>query len=534
MDDYERNNVTTERYSLVKKCLKDKFGYDKFKPCQYQIIDTILNLKDLIAVMPTGYGKSLCFQIVPLVTKEIAIVISPLIALMADQKMILDKLNISSCCYNSSLTMKGKRDIETDLMNGKYQIMYITPESLVSPNSYKVIEYIYTYIGICMIAIDEAHCVSSYGFDFRPKYREIFKIRDLLTNVPIMAVTATATDKVINDIKTLLYMEKCELIKTSFDRPNLNLCVKMQSNNTMDNITNIIKNSDGPCIIYCLTKSDTETMAARLTDAGIDTKAYHSGLTKEGRIKIQKDFMDGTYKCITATIAFGMGINKSDIRTIVHYGCPQNIESYYQEIGRAGRDGKKSNCYMFYKQKDFIIQRIFIEEIKDQRYKEFRSALLQQISQFVNTSECRRNFILRYFGQTPCNKNCNNCDNCNKCVLEKKQLNKRDEYKLFQILNTILSIRIAKNFSFGMSTIILILKGSNSKKIKDWMKNMTYYGSMKTMPNKDIGAIIYEAIEQGYIEDHDTGDCFRVLNCTDKGIEFGKEYECKLKNMVEH
>ena len=365
MDDYEKKNQNTPEYKNAKKILKDKFGYNVFKQYQYQIIDTVIKCKDVLAVMPTGYGKSLCFQIIPLLTNEIAIVISPLIALMVDQKMILDKLGITSCCYNSSLTMKMKKQMESDLLEGKYQIMYITPESLVNPSVTRLIDQMYNLHGICMVAIDEAHCVSSYGFDFRPKYRDIVKIRQILDNVPIMAVTATATDKVAADIRKNLNMDGCTTIKTSFDRPNLMIHVKTQSQNTLDEIVQIIANSTGPCIMYCLTKADTETMAEKLIEAGIGARAYHAGLSKEERCEIQEQFMNDEYPCITATIAFGMGINKTDVRTVIHYGCPQNIESYYQEIGRAGRDGNNSDCYLFYKQKDFIIQQRFINEISE-------------------------------------------------------------------------------------------------------------------------------------------------------------------------
>jgi len=528
MDDYEKNAIGTDKYIKAKNILTKTFGHKTFKSYQYQIIDNIIECKDVLAVMPTGYGKSLCFQMPPLITNEVAIVLSPLIALMADQKMILDKLGMTSCCYNSTLSMKKKKEVEDGLISGEYQIMYITPESLV--NSHALIDKIYSEQGICMIAIDEAHCLSSYGFDFRPKYREIVKIRKLLSNVPVLAVTATATDKVIDDIKILMQMNNCESIKTSFDRPNLMINVKLQSQNTFEQIANIIKISNGPAIVYCLTKADTESIAEKLTEIGIETRAYHAGLGREERETTQEEFMNGNYDCIAATIAFGMGINKADIRTVIHYGCPQNIESYYQEIGRAGRDGKDSNCYMFYKQKDFLIQNIFINEIKDPKYKIVRKILLNQISQYVNMSECRRKFILKYFGQDVTNITCKKCDNCTHI---QKKVHKKDEQKLFQLLSTILAIQNTKNYSFGMSTLALILKGSNGQKIKPWMKELTYFGSMRGSTIKEVNAFIHLALELGYIEDHDIGNCIRVIKCTDQGMEFGKEYEGTLNKILE-
>lgn len=529
MDDYELKYQNTKSYAKAKKILKKKFSHTSFKPHQYRIIDNIVNGKDVLAVMPTGYGKSLCFQLPSLITNELAIVISPLIALMADQKMILDDLGISSCCYNSSLTIKNKNKIEQELIDGEYQIMYITPESLV--NSYNLIDKIYSNQGICMIAIDEAHCLSSYGFDFRPKYLEIVKIRQILPNVPVLAVTATATNNVINDIQKIMQMQNHDFITTSFDRPNLTINVSIQSKNIIEQIANIITKSNGSSIVYCLTRKDTEDIAEKLTSLGISTIAYHSGLTKKQREESQTDFMQDKYDCITATIAFGMGINKPNIRTVVHYGCPQNIESYYQEIGRAGRDGKPSVCHLFYKQKDFIIQQKFIEEIQDQKYKAFRASLLSQISKYVTLNQCRRKFIINYFGQSVDFVNCKNCDVCNSV---KQKVTCRDEYKMYQLLNTLINIQTQKGFTFGSSTIALILKGSNSQKIKPWMKQLEYFNSCKSDTIEKINLLIQTALDIGYLENHDIGNCIKVLRCTQDGITFGTEYEKKLLKMIKN
>jgi RecQ family ATP-dependent DNA helicase len=533
MDEYEKKRCTTERYKKAKEIIKKNFGHNSFKPYQYQIIDNILDCRDVLAVMPTGYGKSLCFQFPPLISGEVAIVISPLIALMADQKMILDNLGITCCCYNSDLNSQQKKAVEQEILDGNCQILYITPESLTI--SHAMINRIYTERGICMIAIDEAHCLSSYGFDFRPKYKEIVKIRSLLSNVPVLAVTATATEKVMNDIVSMMNMNNCEKIKTSFDRPNLMINVSIQTQNTTEQIIDIVRKSQGPSIIYCLTKKETENMAEKLKKAGIESRAYHAGLKKEERTKTQKDFMEGVYSCITATVAFGMGINKSDIRSVIHYGCPQNIESYYQEIGRAGRDGKKSTCYMFYKQRDFMIQQMFIGEIKDRHYKVVRQSLLHQISQYVNVSDCRRKHILKYFGQNVTQKNCNMCDNCTKDKEKKlNALSGNDGFKMFQLLATISEIQKTKGYTFGTATIGLIMKGSKGQKVKPWMRTLMYFGSMKTMSTKEISSFILKAIDLGYIENHDVGNCVRVVRCTQQGNDFGESYEDKLVGMMEN
>lgn len=534
MDLYEKKNQNTPEYIKAKKVLKETFGYTAFKQYQYQIIDAVIQCNDILAIMPTGYGKSLCFQIIPLLTNEIAIVISPLIALMADQKMILDKLGITSCCYNSTLGVKMKKQTEDDLIEGKYRIMYITPESLVNPSTIRLIDRIYNLHGICMVAIDEAHCVSSYGFDFRPKYRDIVNIRELLNNVPIMAVTATATNKVAVDITSVLKMDNCVTIKTSFDRPNLMIYVKTQTQNTFDEIVQIITEASSlPCIIYCLTKADTETVAEKLVEVGIGAKAYHAGLSKNERTEIQEQFMNDEYPCIAATIAFGMGINKSDIRTVIHYGCPRNIESYYQEIGRAGRDGKESNCYMFYKQKDFIIQQRFIDEIKDPKYRAVSLNLLHQITQYVGTKSCRRKMILEYFGQKTNVQNCAKCDNC--CVNKGKKIliDKHDEFQIFQILGTIHELKTLHNSSYGPSRVCQILKGSNSKEIKNWMKELRFFGSMNNKTIKNISASVTKAMDLGLIESYNIGECIFALRCTDTGTDFYMLKKAVYGDMIE-
>jgi len=530
LDDYERSMLNNDRYIKVKKILKDTFTYDNFKPHQYRIIDKIIETKDVLAVMPTGYGKSLCFQLPPLLTDEVAIVISPLIALMKDQNMILDKLGMTSCCYNSTLGVKEKREVEEGLIAGRYQIMYAAPEMLV--NCHSLIERIFEKRGICMLAVDEAHCISSYGFDFRPKYRDIVKIRNILPGVPVLAVTATATQKVVEDIKTSLNMTTCEQIMTSFDRPNLTIHVKRTGDNTLEHIRMLIKKNGGSTIIYCISIKNTESVSEKLTALGINAKPYHASLTKAERTETQEGFMNDEYRCIVATVAFGMGINKSDIRTVIHYGCPQNIEAYYQEIGRAGRDGEAASCYLFYKQQDFIIQeKIIANKIKDAVYKNMRKKLLATISQYVNTKGCRRKYILNYFGQNVQYTNCKSCDNCMNTDVNNsnsKQISKHDEFKLFQILSTIYAIESSKGYSFGASTIVLILKGSTGQKIKPWMRNLTYYGGMKTYTAKQVTEFVHLAIDTGYIEDHDVGSGVRVLRCTQDGKDFAGRYEEQL------
>ncbi len=402
---------STSRYISALSILNNVFHYNAFRPHQYDIINDILDEHDVIAIMHTGYGKSTCFQLPPLLSGELAIVISPLLALMADQKRILDNLNVACCCYNSSIGLREKRTIERDLIAGKYHVLYITPESMIK--SYNLIDKVYSTQGICLVAIDEAHCISSYGFDFRPSYRELHQIRNYLPNVPILAVTATATERVINDIKTVMKMATdCAIIKTSFDRPNLTLHVNSMTNYPDNYMASLIKSMNGSSIVYCLTKNDTEKIAIMLANNGIMCAPYHAGLSNSTRTHVQTNFMNGVYKCIIATIAFGMGINKPDVRIVIHYGCPQNIESYYQEIGRAGRDGNPADCYLFFRKKDFVIQKKLIEGIQNIEYKHTRMELLQHMGRYINIGTCRRRYILQYFGENIAKNLCNKCDNC--------------------------------------------------------------------------------------------------------------------------
>jgi Werner syndrome ATP-dependent helicase len=493
--------------SKAVKKLKEVFGYDSFRPNQYEIIKNILDRKDTIAVLPTGYGKSLCFQLPPLLSNQVAIVISPLIALMSDQQSIVEKLGIKSCCFNSSLGTVGEMEVEEKLLNGEYDILYITPESL--HKSYGFIQEVYETRGICVFAIDEAHCVSSYGFDFRPKYRDIYKIKEYIGDTPILAITATATDKVILDIEKTMKMRNTFKITASFDRPNLGLNVAMLQRDYITQIKQVIKS---PCIIYCITKKETEKLAELLDNA----VAYHAGLPTKVREKNQKEFMEGDYDTIVATIAFGMGINKPDIRTVIHFGCPQNIESYYQEIGRAGRDQKASNCYLFYGAKDFVIQRRFIDNIKNNQYRLVRSNLLGIMSNYVYTADCRRKILLKYFGEEYENKSCKNCDNC---VVIKKEIDEdlKDDVKI--IVSQVYETEKDYKFTFGITTLSLILKGSKSKKISDWMKKLSHYGSLKSMKDNDIKDLIKKSIECRFLINKEVKEGIHVVKCTKGGLK---------------
>ncbi len=471
--------------------------------------------------MPTGAGKSICYQIIPLLTNEMAIIVSPLIALMEDQVNTMNRLGVGSCMYAGSLGQKIKKQARDDMRAGKIKLLYTTPETLSNPETMELIESIYATQGISVVAVDEAHCISSYGFDFRPKYQEIAKIRKLLDNVPVLCMTATATQTVADDIVRVMEMEKHMRVISSFDRPNLMIRVKPFSDDTVDQIVDIINGTDGSVIIYCVTVVDTEKVAGLLVDKGIDAKAYHAGIGD--RSEVQKGFMDDTYKCIVATIAFGMGIDKSDVRHVVHYGCPKNIESYYQEIGRAGRDGAVAECTMFYRPKDFHTNMYFIGKIQDPRFKKQSKDLLETISKYVNTKDCRRRFIIEYFNQRTDVMNCKFCDNCTTNI---RKIDARHEQMLFDVIETIQALG-SMGMTYGATTLGLILKGSDSKKIKSSVKDTRCHGVMRSLSIKLIGGFIQQINILGYIEDWDKGDCIRVIRVTERGKEFAEQYRAQ-------
>jgi len=531
MDTFELTQCETEQYKTSISILKQYFGYSTFKENQYKIIHNILNCKDVIALLPTSHGKSLCFQIIPLITNEVCIVVSPLISLMEDQQAILSKLKIESCCYNGTLKIKEKEKIEKDVIAGKYKIIYTTPETLTNSHTKIFIENIFKKIGICVLAIDESHCVSSFGYDFRPSYRDIIDVKKLLKGVPVLALTATATSNVIEDIKTELKIKKCEIIRSSFNRTNLKINVKEQTEETKNEIINIINDvAAGAVIIYCVTRSDSEMMDEFLCSNDIKSVCYHGGLANKERTRVQEKFMSSQVKCICATNSFGMGINKLDVRVIIHYGLPQNIEGYYQEIGRGGRDGKNAECYLYYTKKNFITQNYLIKQTQDEEYKKVKMTLFNIISKYITSKECRKKYILNYFGENI--NNCNNCDNCllinnkdnqdiqdNQDMQDMQEMSQDEKCMLYNLLSLIKEIYEKQNYNYGINKIIDMLKGSSKSKIEPWMKKLTMFSSMKNIKIDKIKIFINNAIKNEYIET-EIIKFFSVIKLSKYGYEF--------------
>lgn len=529
IDPYEKTKINKKRYKKVKKILLKKFGYTVFRNEQYKIIHNILDGKDVTAILPTGYGKSLCFQLPALYRKIPVIVISPLISLMKDQKELMNNIGVKTCCYNSQISSKNKIELEKEIKNGDYTIIYITPESI--ENHPEFIISIKNSIGISLFAIDEAHCISSYGFDFRPSYQKLSKLRKIAPDVPILALTATATDRVINDINESLNLDGITL-KLPFDRPNLTLYVRDYDARTLLEIPSMLKNKEGSHIIYCVTKKNTEKVFNYLKTKGLSVGMYHAGLNAEERESTQEKFISNEYKIIVATVAFGMGINKSNVRTVIHYGCPSCLESYYQEIGRAGRDGNPSECYLYYSMQDFKIQEMFIDKIntgKNMEYKKIKTQMLGTMMDFTSTDKCRKRVIMEYFGDNSMTEKCGKCDNCeprkNKASIsvQDNDMIKKNGDEMYVLLHVIKDV----NCGLGLNNIIKIIRGSNAKTLDERYRNNKFYRSRNQIKEpwwKDIYGILKD---RGYIEMFSINSSIRVPKITSKGIDFINSYDFK-------
>ena len=385
--------------------LNNNFGYSEFRPLQEDVISNVLEGNDSLVIMPTGGGKSLCFQIPALVLEGSSLVVSPLISLMRDQVESLRQNGISAAYLNSTLTIDEQINVEKRLISGEIKLLYISPERLRSDNFRKIIQE----TSLNLIAIDEAHCISQWGHDFRPEYTQLNFIKADFPDLPLMALTATADKATRTDILNQLRISEATTFIASFDRPNLNLNVRPGQNRVSAIINLIGQNSSESGIIYCLSRKTTESLATKLKSSGINAEPYHAGLPAHLRHDVQEKFLRDDLKVICATIAFGMGIDKSNVRWVMHYNLPKNIESYYQEIGRAGRDGLASKTFLFYSYADIVQLKQFIKESPQ---KQLLEAKLTRMQQFAEATTCRRRVLLSYFGEQ-LEDDCGNCDVCN-------------------------------------------------------------------------------------------------------------------------
>ena len=501
--------------------LKKYYGYDSLKTEQYKIIETILDKKrDVCAILATGFGKSICYQLPVLISKKSVVVICPLIALMKEQCDEMEKKGIPVCVFNGDTEKKDIETYEEQLYAGEYKVIYMTPEYFIK--SKKLIKKLEKVENLCMVCIDEAHAVSTWGLDFRPSYTKLDIIKEWV-NVPILTLTATASSKVRDDIQNILNMDNPLELIGNFDRPNLFIKILPKKNNIVEDIGELLKKYKNEyIIIYCKTRDETEKIAELINKSGIECFAYHAGLNSNIRNDTQQNFNDGTYKCIVATIAFGMGINIPNVRLVIHYNCPKNIESYYQEIGRAGRDGKPSECYLFYSNKDFVVNRYFLKSIQNPVYKNYQEEQVRFIEKYIYTTECRRKIILQNFNQEI--ENCTNCDNCLK--------NKKDIVKIEYSHQLYLFLGLLKriNDKFGITTIINILLGKGS--IKDILKTNVEFGEGLTFGNLEWWKIFTRTLinEDLIKENQVTGFFGSTLCLTTKGLKLINLLKNKYKN----
>ena len=477
-----KQNQTTSQNPDIYWLLKTHFGYDSFRPNQLEIIQHVLSGKDTLAIMPTGGGKSLCYQLPALAQQGVAIVISPLIALMKDQVDALKGNGVSAAFYNSSQDQQTQQNILESLMAGTLKLLYVAPESI-----WGITNYLEKSI-ISLIAVDEAHCISSWGHDFRPAYTQLKRLQLEFPGTPIIALTATADKATQEDIVNQLGVPKATKFISSFDRPNLYLDVRPGQQRLQQIFKFIGSRGLQSGIIYCLSRKNTETLAAKLKAKGYDAKAYHAGLTPELRSSIQEDFINDRTPIIVATVAFGMGIDKSNVRWVIHYNMPKNIEGYYQEIGRSGRDGLKAHALLFYSYADVMQLRKFAKGTQTQ---EIQIAKLERMQQFAEALSCRRKALLNYFGEF-ITEDCGNCDICK---------NPPTYFDGTLIAQKICSAVVRLQEKEALGLVIDVLRGSNNQQVfEKGYQHIKTFGAARDISWRDLQQYIIQLLNQGVLE----------------------------------
>ena len=489
--------------------LKTTFGYDAFRPLQRDIIEASLAGKDVFALLPTGGGKSLCFQLPALVRPGLTVVVSPLIALMKDQVDQLQAAGVAATFLNSSLGSAESRSRLAGLHRNEWRLLYVAPERLMLDNWQENLKA----WNVAAIAIDEAHCVSEWGHDFRPEYRQIAKLRELLPEVPVMALTATATERVRIDIVKHLKLRDPQIYVASFNRPNLTYRVTPKDQPAKQIMEFVKRREHESGIVYCATRATADRTAEALAGRGLPARAYHAGLDADERARNQELFLRDEVRIMCATIAFGMGINKPNVRWVIHYDLPKNIEGYYQETGRAGRDGLPGDCLLLFSAGDAAKQTHFIDEMTNEHERNVARAQLRKMSHYGESAGCRRAELLDYFGETFPLDNCGACDNC---------LEPRETYDgtlaAQKFLSCVYRIRQASRFGCGANHVIEVLTGADTDKIRRWGHDqLSTYGIGKELGRPQWASVGRELMRLGYLAQSE-GE-YPTLELTAEGVE---------------
>ncbi|AFZ31742.1 ATP-dependent DNA helicase RecQ [Gloeocapsa sp. PCC 7428] len=486
--------------SSLESALKHYFGYDSFRPGQRCIVEQALQNRDLLVVMPTGGGKSLCFQLPALLKKGLTVVVSPLIALMQDQVEALQDNGIGATFINSSLSAYHVRTREQAILSGKVKLLYIAPERLLSEKFLPFLDLVHHQMGISAFAIDEAHCVSEWGHDFRPEYRQLQQLRHRFSGVPTIALTATATERVRQDIIQQLGLVEPSVHIASFNRQNLFYEVQPKQKQSYQQLLQLIRQQSGAGIIYCLSRRRVDEIAFKLKNDGIAALPYHAGLSDRDRTANQTSFIRDDVQVMVATIAFGMGINKPDVRFVIHYDLPRNLESYYQESGRAGRDGEPARCTLFLNYGDIKTIEYLIAQKPDPQEQRIAKQQLRQVIDYAEGTDCRRTIQLSYFGERFSGK----CDNCDNCCHPKPMQDWTIEAMKF------LSCVARCKERFGMTYIIDVLRGAKNQKIlQNGHQNLSTYGIGKDRSIDDWRMLGRSLLHQGLLAQ--TTDGYSVL-----------------------
>ncbi|HEY4387216.1 MAG TPA: DNA helicase RecQ, partial [Ktedonobacteraceae bacterium] len=495
---------------MLEETLKQHFGYDTFRAGQRQIIELVLNGHDALILMPTGGGKSLTYQLPALHLPGLTVVVSPLIALMKDQVERLQANGIPATFINSSLGAIERERRERAVINGRLKLLYLAPERLLTASFLNLLDQVDERVGLSLLAVDEAHCVSEWGHDFRPEYRQLGRLRERYSHVPTLALTATATERVQQDILTQLHLREPYVHIASFNRPNLSYEVRQKHKGSFQELLQLIRQQPGAStIIYCQSRKGVESLSEALNAQRICSLPYHAGLSDEERAEHQERFIRDDVPVLVATVAFGMGIAKPDVRMVVHYDMPKSLEGYYQESGRAGRDGQPAHCILFFQHGDRVKLEYMLAQKIDEQEQRIARQQLQQVMAYAESTVCRRRILLGYFGETLREGPCDTCDNCtHPAAIEDRTI---DAQKFLSCVSR-------THQRFGMRYIIDILRGANTQKIRSLNHDqLSTYGIGKDLSVDEWQQLGRALLHQGLL--NETTDGFPILQLNKLSLE---------------